>query len=113
MKEKKTNTESEFKEYRTVVCIVGLEYVGLPLAETFSGHVRVIGYDVDEAKVAELSDKDGGREAVKSASESLNVGGPNTGSRMNWAINIGAIVSAYITLSVVSAYIIRAILRRY
>lgn len=32
---------------------------------------------------------------------------------MNWAINVGAIVSAYITVSVVGAYVIRAILRRY
>ncbi|MEA1905908.1 MAG: hypothetical protein U9N12_02975 [Euryarchaeota archaeon] len=32
---------------------------------------------------------------------------------MNWATNVGVIVSAYITVSVVGAYIIRAILKRY
>ena len=32
---------------------------------------------------------------------------------MNRAIDVGAIVSAYITVSVVGAYVIRAILRRY
>ncbi|MEA1998364.1 MAG: hypothetical protein U9N61_03440 [Euryarchaeota archaeon] len=32
---------------------------------------------------------------------------------MNWAIDVGAIVSAYIAVSVVGAYAIRAILRRY
>ena len=35
------------------ICVVGLGYVGLPLAEAFSKHFRVIGYDVDEKKVRE------------------------------------------------------------
>ena len=34
-----------------VVCVVGLGYVGLPLAEVFSKHFKVIGFDVDEKKV--------------------------------------------------------------
>ena len=34
-----------------IVCIVGLGYVGLPLAKAFSKHLKVIGYDVDEAKI--------------------------------------------------------------
>ncbi len=37
-----------------VVCIVGLGYVGMPLAEAFSKHVRVIGFDINEAKVQTL-----------------------------------------------------------
>lgn len=49
------NVEDKLKEGNTTVCIVGLGYVGLPLAEAFSRHNRVIGYDMDEAKVAELS----------------------------------------------------------
>jgi hypothetical protein len=35
------------------------------------------------------------------------------GIGMNWTIDVGVIVSAYITVSVVGAYVIRAILRRY
>ena len=31
-----------------VVCVVGLGYVGQPLAEAFSNSLRVIGFDVDE-----------------------------------------------------------------
>ena len=31
------------------VCVVGLGYVGLPLAEAFSKHLRVIGFDIDKA----------------------------------------------------------------
>ena len=38
-----------------VVWIVGLGYVGLPLAKAFSRHFRVTGYDVDEEKVKELN----------------------------------------------------------
>ena len=37
------------------VCVVGLGYVGLPLADAFSKHLRVIGFDVDRAKIDELS----------------------------------------------------------
>ena len=37
------------------VCIVGLGYVGLPLAETFSKHVRVIGFDIDDVKLEKLN----------------------------------------------------------
>jgi len=33
------------------VCIVGLGYVGLPLAEAFSKHLKAIGYDIDEEKI--------------------------------------------------------------
>jgi len=35
------------------VCIVGLGYVGLPLAEAFSKHLKVTGYDIDEDKKPE------------------------------------------------------------
>jgi UDP-N-acetyl-D-galactosamine dehydrogenase len=38
-----------------IVCVVGLGYVGLPLAKTFSKHLGVIGYDIDEEKVKELN----------------------------------------------------------
>ncbi len=37
------------------VCVVGLGYVGLPLADAFSKHLRVIGFDVDRAKIDELN----------------------------------------------------------
>ena len=36
------------------VCVVGLGYVGFPLAEAFSRHYNTIGYDVDERKVSQL-----------------------------------------------------------
>ena len=39
-----------------IVCIVGLGYVGLPLAEAFSKHLKVIGFEIDEEKVKRLSE---------------------------------------------------------
>ena len=36
------------------VCIVGLGYVGLPLANAFSMHLNVIGFDIDEEKTRNL-----------------------------------------------------------
>jgi UDP-N-acetyl-D-galactosamine dehydrogenase len=43
------------------VCIVGLGYVGLPLAEDFSCHIRTIGYRRDQKKVDELNRIPGNR----------------------------------------------------
>jgi UDP-N-acetyl-D-glucosamine/UDP-N-acetyl-D-galactosamine dehydrogenase len=36
------------------VCVVGLGYVGTPLAEAFSGHLATIGFDIDKSKVDHL-----------------------------------------------------------
>ena len=37
------------------VCIVGLGYVGLPLAETFSNHLKTVGFDIDDKKIETLN----------------------------------------------------------
>jgi len=37
-----------------VICVVGLGYVGLPLAEAFSRHFNVIGFDTNNNRVMEL-----------------------------------------------------------
>jgi UDP-N-acetyl-D-galactosamine dehydrogenase len=36
------------------ICVVGLGYVGLPLAEAFSRHFKVIGFDTNSNRVEEL-----------------------------------------------------------
>ncbi len=41
---------------KDIVCIIGLGYVGLPLAEAFSRSGRVIGYDIDSAKIKKLKE---------------------------------------------------------
>ena len=38
-----------------IICIVGLGYVGLPLATEFSQHFKVIGFDTNIKLVRELS----------------------------------------------------------
>lgn len=43
------------------VCVVGLGYVGLPLAEDFSRHLRTIGYRRDQKKVDELNASSGNK----------------------------------------------------
>ena len=47
--------KEKIEEGNATVCVVGLGYVGLPLADIFSKHFRVIGYDIDEKKVSELN----------------------------------------------------------
>ena len=46
-------SKSEIKD--KIICIVGLGYVGLPLAEAFSHHFQVIGFDTDKKKIEDLS----------------------------------------------------------
>lgn len=46
---------SKINKEENVVCLVGLGYVGMPLAEMFSKHFKVIGFDIDEEKINRLS----------------------------------------------------------
>jgi len=46
--------EEKVKLNEAKVCIVGLGYVGMPLARAFSQYFEVVGYDVNEKKVKEL-----------------------------------------------------------
>ena len=48
----------KLKEREAVICVVGMGYVGRPLAEYLSEHLRVIGYDIDEEKVKRLNSGD-------------------------------------------------------
>ncbi|MFO7791472.1 MAG: nucleotide sugar dehydrogenase [Candidatus Saliniplasma sp.] len=48
----------KLEEREAVVCVVGMGYVGLPLAEYLSEHLKVIGYDIDEEKVRRLNSGD-------------------------------------------------------
>lgn len=51
------NMSEKVNDRSAIVCIVGVGYVGLPLAEAFSKHLEVIGYDTSEDKVRGLNDK--------------------------------------------------------
>jgi len=52
------NIRERLRKGDAIICIVGLGYVGMPLAKAFSRHLKVIGYDVDEKKVKELNDNE-------------------------------------------------------
>lgn len=39
---------------QTAVAVIGVGYVGLPVALTFSHHFNVIGYDIDESRIEKL-----------------------------------------------------------
>ena len=51
------NMSKKVNDKSAVICIVGVGYVGFPLAEAFSKHLRVIGYDTSADKVQELNKK--------------------------------------------------------
>jgi UDP-N-acetyl-D-galactosamine dehydrogenase len=44
----------KIKQGQPIICVVGLGYVGLPLAEAFSQHFEVIGFDTNSNRVKEL-----------------------------------------------------------
>jgi len=37
------------------ICVLGLGYVGLPLAKAFSKHLKTIGFDIDDDKIGDLN----------------------------------------------------------
>jgi UDPglucose 6-dehydrogenase/UDP-N-acetyl-D-galactosamine dehydrogenase len=55
-----------------IVCVVGLGYVGLPLAKAFSKHLRVIGFDIDEEKIRKRNN-DNSEENLKFTDDSSKI----------------------------------------
>ncbi|HEY32765.1 MAG TPA: nucleotide sugar dehydrogenase [Dehalococcoidia bacterium] len=55
-----------------VICVVGLGYVGLPLAEAFSKHFEVIGFDTNSNRVEELKAHNNPRLTVTSDPGAIN-----------------------------------------
>jgi UDP-N-acetyl-D-glucosamine/UDP-N-acetyl-D-galactosamine dehydrogenase len=42
------------KNDKVKVCVIGLGYVGYPLAEAFSQHVETLGFDIDQTKIEQI-----------------------------------------------------------
>ena len=40
---------------KTKICIIGLGYVGLPLAHAFSSKYQVVGFDINTKRIEELN----------------------------------------------------------
>ena len=51
------------------VCVVGLGYVGLPLAESFSSHLKTIAFDIDEEKVRNLGNNNNNEQNIEFTSD--------------------------------------------
>jgi len=62
----------ELKINNVVVCIVGLGYVGLPLARAFAEHCTVIGFDIDKHKISCLSKQSTGSDRSNSGDSTLS-----------------------------------------
>ena len=56
MSEAKTLDQNKKVDSNTCISIVGLGYVGLPLAVALSRHFSVIGFDISESRISELRD---------------------------------------------------------
>jgi len=59
---------------KAIVCIVGLGYVGLPLAEAFAKSLKVIGFDIEAQKINKLKSQQwviSGQHSVANPSDSL------------------------------------------
>ena len=54
------------------VCVVGLGYVGYPLAEAFSSHLRTIGYDIDTRKLDLIRSTPGNR--IEATNDAARIG---------------------------------------
>src|SRR5210317_871008 len=58
----------------TKIAIIGLGYVGLPLAVEFAKKFQVVGFDINEQRIKELRDnKDVTLETTSEELESVNV----------------------------------------
>jgi UDP-N-acetyl-D-galactosamine dehydrogenase len=46
----------QFLSHQESICVIGLGYVGLPLAALFASRFKVIGFDINETRVRELTE---------------------------------------------------------
>jgi len=56
-----------------IVCIIGLGYVGLPLAKAFSKHLKVIGFDIDEGKIRNLGNNTNNEENIEFTTDQTQI----------------------------------------
>jgi UDP-N-acetyl-D-galactosamine dehydrogenase len=65
---------NELKEKRNILSVVGLGYVGLPIALEFAKHFKVIGFDINEKRVQLMNHKiDPSKELKSEAFEGADI----------------------------------------
>jgi UDP-N-acetyl-D-galactosamine dehydrogenase len=47
----------KIKKKQLKIAVIGLGYVGLPIAKAFSKHFKVIGYDINKGRISDLKNK--------------------------------------------------------
>ncbi|RUO42930.1 Vi polysaccharide biosynthesis protein VipA/TviB [Aliidiomarina taiwanensis] len=65
------------------ICVVGLGYVGLPLAVAFAEHYQVLGFDVSQQRVAELNQGIDSTQEVNPEELKAALNGTDTGLRFS------------------------------
>ncbi|MFP4001430.1 MAG: nucleotide sugar dehydrogenase [Thermoplasmata archaeon] len=65
-----TELKERIDDKEAVVCVVGLGYVGWPLAKHFSKNLKTIGFDIDQSKVDKLDHDNTDSNLILSSNES-------------------------------------------
>ncbi len=78
------------------ICVVGLGYVGLPLAVAFAEHHQVLGFDINEERVAALNQGIDDTKEVESAELLAVVAGTNSTLRFSNKVADSADCTIYI-----------------
>ena len=49
-----SSLNNKIKKKQLKIAIIGLGYVGLPIADAFSKHFKVVGYDINKSRISDL-----------------------------------------------------------
>ena len=60
-----SSLNNKIKKKQLKIAIIGLGYVGLPIAEAFSKHFKVIGYDINKSRILDLKNSIDGNDIKK------------------------------------------------
>ena len=50
-----SSLNNKIKKKQLKIAIIGLGYVGLPIADAFSKHFKVVGYDINKSRISDLN----------------------------------------------------------
>jgi len=84
----------KYRLEEAVICIVGLGYVGLPLAHAFSESLRVIGFDIDTNRVNQLRNRQSAVSGQQSESRTDFTGSTQLSAHLAFTTNPKEITKA-------------------
>jgi len=83
---------NDLKMHKTSICVIGMGYVGLPLAVAFAEKFKVIGFDIDADKIANL------KKAVDTTNEIAQQDLKKVSHNLNFTVQKGRIKNARIII---------------